>query len=51
MTNDAFFEVTHSELPGVPVLDVRGEIDVATSPELQELLDRLDRAAGLRSSS
>jgi anti-sigma B factor antagonist len=41
MTNDAFFEVTESELPGVPVLDVGGEIDVATSPRLQELLTGL----------
>ncbi len=41
MTNDAFFEVTDSERPGVAVLDVRGEIDVATSPELQEILVEL----------
>ena len=41
MTNDANFEVTESEQPGVPVLDVRGEIDVATSPQFQELLTEL----------
>ncbi len=41
MTNDAFFEVVESEQPGVAVLDVRGEIDVATSPELQEILVEL----------
>jgi anti-sigma B factor antagonist len=41
MTNDAFFEVTDSGQPGVPILDVRGEIDVATSPELQATLTRL----------
>jgi len=41
MATDAFFEVTQSELPGVPVLDVGGEIDVATSPRLKELLTGL----------
>jgi anti-sigma B factor antagonist len=41
MTNDVFFEVTECELPGVPVLDVGGEIDVATSPRLHELLTGL----------
>jgi anti-sigma B factor antagonist len=41
MTNDAFFEVAESGQPGVQVLDVRGEIDVATSPELHEVLTTL----------
>ncbi len=38
MVNDAIFEVSDSEQPGVLVLHARGEIDVATSPELHELL-------------
>ena len=41
MTNDASFEVADSGQPGVAVLDVGGEIDVATSPELQEILVEL----------
>jgi anti-sigma B factor antagonist len=42
MTNDdACFDVTDSEQPGVPVLNVRGEIDVATSPKFHELLTEL----------
>ena len=41
MTNEALFEVAGSEQFGVPVLNVRGEIDVATSPELDELLTGL----------
>jgi anti-sigma B factor antagonist len=41
MTNEASFEVVESAPPGVPILDVRGEIDVATSPELQQLLTAL----------
>jgi len=38
MTSDAVFEVSDSEQPGVLVLNARGEIDVATSPELHGLL-------------
>ncbi len=41
MTSDMYFEVKDSEQPGVEVLDVGGEIDVATSPELHELLSGL----------
>jgi anti-sigma B factor antagonist len=41
MTNDASFEVTEPEQPGVPVLNVRGEIDVSTSPNFQEALAEL----------
>lgn len=41
MTNEASFEVVGSPHPGVPILTVRGEIDVATSPELHELLSDL----------
>ena len=41
MTSDAYFELKDSEQPGVAVLDVGGEIDVATSPELHELLTAL----------
>ena len=41
MTNDASFEVIEPEQPGVPVLNVRGEIDVSTSPNLQEALAEL----------
>ena len=41
MTSDAYFEVTDSEQPGVVVLDVGGEIDIATSPELHEFLTAL----------
>ena len=35
MTNGASFEITDSGQPGVRVLGVRGEIDVATSPEMR----------------
>jgi anti-sigma B factor antagonist len=38
MTDDASFEVTESEPNGVPVLNARGEIDVATAPEFHEAL-------------
>ena len=41
MTNDASFEVVDSGQPGVAVLDAHGEIDVATSPDLQEMLVEL----------
>jgi len=41
MTPEAPFEVAESEQRGVPVLGVRGEIDVATSPELGDLLTGL----------
>jgi anti-sigma B factor antagonist len=41
MPTDTTFEVTDSGLPGVPVLAVRGEIDVATSPDMRELLQGL----------
>ena len=41
MTNEASFEVAGSEHPGVRILRARGEIDVATSPELHELLTDL----------
>ncbi len=41
MTGDAEFEVTASERPGVPVLHCRGEIDVASAPELHALLSDL----------
>jgi anti-sigma B factor antagonist len=38
VTNDVFFEVAQSGEADVPVLDVRGEIDVASAPELQDTL-------------
>jgi anti-sigma B factor antagonist len=38
MTYDATFEITDSGQPGVRVLGVRGEIDVATSPEMRSHL-------------
>jgi anti-sigma B factor antagonist len=41
MKTDAEFEVTGSEQPGVPVLRVRGEIDVASAPEFQTSLSDL----------
>jgi len=41
MTHEAPFEVAESEQRGVPVLCVRGEIDVATSPELRDVLTDL----------
>ncbi len=41
MTSEASFEVVESPHPGVPILRVQGEIDVATSPELHELLSDL----------
>jgi anti-sigma B factor antagonist len=41
MTNGASFEVTEPEQHGVPVLNVRGEIDVSTSPNFQEALAEL----------
>jgi len=40
MTTDAQFEATISE-PGVPVLLVRGEIDVASAPEFHASLSDL----------
>jgi anti-sigma B factor antagonist len=41
MTSDAEFEVTVSEQPGIPVLAVRGEIDVASAPEFHASLSDL----------
>jgi anti-sigma B factor antagonist len=41
MTSDAYFDVTDSGPSGSPVLNVGGEIDVATSPELHERLSAL----------
>jgi anti-sigma B factor antagonist len=41
MTSDAQFEVTASGEPGVPVLGVRGEIDVASAPEFHSSLSDL----------
>ncbi len=41
MTSDAEFEVTGSDQPGVAVLAVRGEIDVATAPEFHASLSDL----------
>ena len=38
MTHEASLVVAASGEPGVPVLSVRGEIDVATSPELHAFL-------------
>jgi anti-sigma B factor antagonist len=38
MTTDVYFEATESRESGVPVLNVRGEIDVSTAPELHGLL-------------
>jgi len=40
MTSDAQFETTMSG-PGVPVLRVRGEIDVASAPEFHASLSDL----------
>jgi anti-sigma B factor antagonist len=48
MANDAIFEVSDSEESGVLVLNAGGEIDVATSPELHELLvELIERAPQL----
>jgi anti-sigma B factor antagonist len=41
MTSEAEFEVTVSEKPGIPVLAVRGEIDVASAPEFHASLSDL----------
>jgi anti-sigma B factor antagonist len=38
MTTDVNFDVAQSEVGGVPVLAVRGEVDVSTAPELRERL-------------
>ena len=38
MATDVNFEVSELESNGVPVLAVRGEIDVATAPQLRERL-------------
>jgi anti-sigma B factor antagonist len=38
MANDAQFEVDLSDHPGVPVLRVTGEVDVATAPEFHARL-------------
>jgi anti-sigma B factor antagonist len=44
MVNEAQFEVTESEQPRIPVLHVRGEVDVASAPvfhaSLHELIGR-----------
>ncbi len=44
MVHDTHFEPKESGQPGVAVLDARGEIDVATSPELHEHLVDLIRS-------
>ena len=41
MSSHAYFELTDSGPSDVPVLTVGGEIDVATSPELDERLSAL----------
>jgi anti-sigma B factor antagonist len=41
MTRDTSFEITDSGQPGVAVVAVRGEIDVATSPEMRHVLEEL----------
>ena len=38
MTTDANFDVAEIDHSGVPVLTVRGEVDVSTAPELRERL-------------
>lgn len=38
MTTDINFDVAESDQHGVPVLTVRGEVDVSTAPELRERL-------------
>jgi anti-sigma B factor antagonist len=38
MTNDGEFQVTVSEQSGTPVLEARGEIDVASAPEFHASL-------------
>ncbi|HAM02510.1 MAG TPA: anti-sigma B factor antagonist [Acidimicrobiaceae bacterium] len=38
MTTEVNFEVTESDREGMPVLSVRGEVDVSTAPELRERL-------------
>ena len=38
MTTDINFDVVESDHNGIPVLTVRGEVDVSTAPELRERL-------------
>ena len=38
MTTEVNFDVAESEHNGIPVLAVRGEVDVSTAPELRERL-------------
>lgn len=38
MTTDVNFDVSEVEREGTPVLEVRGEVDVSTAPELREKL-------------
>lgn len=38
MTTDVNFDVSEVEREGIPVLEVRGEVDVSTAPELREKL-------------
>lgn len=38
MSSDADFDVSQAARDGIPVLAVRGEIDVSTAPELRERL-------------
>ncbi len=39
MATDVNFEVSELESNGIPVLAVRGEVDVATAPQLRERLN------------
>jgi anti-sigma B factor antagonist len=48
MTTDVSFEVTEIEHGGTPVLEVRGELDVSTAPELRDrLVDLCERGCTL----
>jgi len=38
MTTDVNFDVSEVDREGIPVLEVRGEVDVSTAPELREKL-------------
>jgi anti-sigma B factor antagonist len=44
MTNDVPFDVRISHRPGTRVLEVRGEIDVASSPQLHSSISELIEA-------
>ena len=46
MSTDTNFDVAETDYGGLPVLTVRGEVDVSTAPELRERLLQLAERGG-----